>query len=266
MTYPLYTASHTLLTTQQLCNLTATMSDITPTICVSSHPLDLFYQNKCMYDITATLCMTSYALRVTSHPLFRTSHHFLYDIRSTLSDLTSTVYLSIHPPYRWYYSHYMYDLTCSVSVTSRPLYYDIIYTKYDITTLCVDDAALGICMTSFALQMTTHPVYHTTRQYLWCHIHLRHDNTAPYQTSHPLYPCHHNLPSDISPTFVWHHTHLLCDIICTIDNITPNPYVITLLYLWHHNFYIWNHIQYVGQHIHYTWDITATICVLTPTV
>ena len=86
-----------------------------------------------------------------------------------------------------------------------------------------------------------------------------------YQTLHPVYLCHHNLSTDITTTFEWHHTHLLCDIICTIYNITSNPYLITLLYLWHHNLYIWNNIQYVGQHIHYTWDITATICVLTPT-
>ena len=79
-----------------------------------------------------------------------------------------------------------------------------------------------------------------------------------YQTLHPLYLCHHSVSTDISPTFVWHHTHLLCDIIWTIYNITPNPYVITLLYLWHHSLYIWNHIQYVGPHIHYTCDITAT--------
>ena len=72
-----------------------------------------------------------------------------------------------------------------------------------------------------------------------------------YQTLHPVYLCHHNLSTDITPTFEWHHTHLLCDIICTIYNITPNPPFIPLLYLWHHNLYIWNFIQYVGQHIHY---------------
>ena len=86
-----------------------------------------------------------------------------------------------------------------------------------------------------------------------------------YQTAHPQYLGHHNLSTDVTPTFEWHHTHLLCDIICAIYNITPNPYVITLLNWWHHNLYIWNHIQYVGQHIPYTWDITTTICVITPT-
>ena len=87
-----------------------------------------------------------------------------------------------------------------------------------------------------------------------------------YQTLHPLYHCHHNLSADITPSFEWHHTQLLCDIICTMYNVTSIFYVITLLYLLRQNHYIWNHIQYVGQYIHYTCYITATICVITPTV
>ena len=196
----LYGITHSVMTTQLLCNFTATMSDITPTVSVPSHPLDQFYQTKCMYDITATMYMTSYALHVTSHPQLRTSHHFMYDIRSTLSDLSFTVSLSSHPPYQWYHSHYMYDLTPSYLWHHIHYIYDIISTKYDITTLCVDDATLGISITSFALQMTTHPLYHTKPQYLWCHIHFRHDNTAPV--------------SDIAPTVSmsshhlhWHLTH-----------------------------------------------------------
>ena len=151
------------------------MSDITPSVSVSSHPLDQFYQTQCMYDITATMCMTSYALHMTLHPLFRTSHHFMYDIKSTISDLTSTVSVSSHPICRWYHSHYI----------SHPVYgrhpilyiYDIIPAMCDITTLCVDDTTLGICVTSFALQKTSHPLYHTKEQYLWHHIHFRHDIT-----------------------------------------------------------------------------------------
>ena len=114
--------TYSVMTTQPLCNFTAPMSDITPTVSVSSHKLDQFYQTQCMYDITATMCMTSYAIHVTSHPQFRTSHHFMYDIRSPLSNLTSTVSLSPHQPYQWYHSPYMYDLTSSISVTSHPLY------------------------------------------------------------------------------------------------------------------------------------------------
>ena len=58
---------HSVMITQQLCNFTATMSDITPTVSVSSHRVDQFYHTQCMCDITATMCMTSYALQVTSH-------------------------------------------------------------------------------------------------------------------------------------------------------------------------------------------------------
>ena len=118
----LYGITHSVVTTQPLCNFTATMSDITPTVSVSSYPLDKFYQTQCMYDITATMCMTSYAPHVTSHPQFRTWHHFMYDISCTLFDLTSTVSVSSHPPYRWYHSHCMYDLTSSIALPSHPLY------------------------------------------------------------------------------------------------------------------------------------------------
>ena len=89
----LYGITHSVMTRQTLCNFTATMSDITPTVSLSSHIMYQFYQTQCMYDITATTCMISYALPMTSH-------HFMYDIRSTLSDLTSCVSLSSHPPYR----------------------------------------------------------------------------------------------------------------------------------------------------------------------
>ena len=175
----IYGITHSVTTTHILWNFTATISDIIPTVSVSSHAVDEVYQIQCMFDITATMCMTSCALQVTSHPQFRTSHHFMYDKRYTLSDLNSTVSLSSHPPYRWYHNQYMYDLTFSYLWHHIHYIYDIISTKYNITTLCVDDATLGLCKTFFALQMTTHTLYHTKPQYLWYHIHLRLDNTAP---------------------------------------------------------------------------------------
>ena len=107
--------------------------------------------------------------------------------------------------------------------------------------------------------------------YRWYHIHYITPNHSIYDvsctigmTSQPLYLCHQNFSTDIIPNFVWnhtkfvwHHTHNMCDIICTLYNIISPPYVITLLYLWHHSLYIWIHIQYVGPHRHYTCDITA---------
>ena len=162
----LYGITQSVVTTQQLCNFTATMSVITPTVSVSSHRVDQFYQKQCMYDIIATMFMTSYAVHITSHAQFRLSHHFMYDIRSTLSDLNANASLSSHQHYRWYHSHYMYDIISSIYVTSYPLYsWHDIHKLYDITTLSVDDATLCICMTYFALQMTTQPLYHIKLEY-----------------------------------------------------------------------------------------------------
>ena len=118
----LYGIPQSVMATQPLCNFTSTMSDITPTVTVSSHPLYQFYLTQCMDDITETICMTSYALHMTSHRLFRTSHHFMYDIKPTISDLTSTVSVSSHPPFWWYHSHSIYDITSNISMTSYPLY------------------------------------------------------------------------------------------------------------------------------------------------
>ena len=186
--------------TQPLCTFTATVSDIIPTVSLPSHQLDQYYQTQCMHDITAMMCMTSYALPVASHPQFRISHHFMYDIKSTLSDLT--------PLYLCNHSHLIDDITATVCMTSLALYLwhhihyinDIISTKNDITTLCFDDATLGICMISFPLEMKTHPLHHTKPQYWWCHIHFRHDNTAPVSdiTSTGSMSSHH---------LHWHLTH-----------------------------------------------------------
>ena len=170
-----------------------------------------------MCDITDNMCMTSYALHVTSHSQFRKSHLFMYEIRSTLYDLTSSVSLS---------SHYAIDdITDTICMTSHtvhlwhhiPYIYDIISTKYDITTLFVDDATLSICMTSFALQMTTHPLYHTKPQCLWCDIHFRQDNAAPVSDIEPTV-------SMSSQRLHWHLTHFC---------MTSHPPS------------VWNHMNYI---------------------
>ena len=155
------------------------------------------------------------------------------------------------PLYVWYHIQCTCDIISTVFMTSYPL-----------------------CVTSqHCVLMTPHSAYVWHHlPYRWYHIHSItpnhniHDVASTsgmtshplYQTLHPLYLCYHNHSTDITPTFVWHQTHYICANICTICNIIFTPYVITLLYLWHHNLYIWNHIQYVGQHIHYTCDITAT--------
>ena len=223
LTYLVDTASHTVFWQHNHCVLHSLYVWYdTQYICVITHNVSIL-SKQCMYDITSTICMKSYVILMTSHPLFMPSHHFIYnikstiyDITSTISDLMSTVSVSSQPIYRWYHSQCIYDMTSSISVTSYPLY-DIIHSMYDITTLCFHDTTLGICMTSLALQKTSHPLYHTKSQYLWHHIHFRHDIT-------PTVP-------DITPTVSlssqplhWYHTHFC---------MTSNP-----LYVWHHMHYI----------------------------
>ena len=135
--------------------------------------------------------------------------------------------------------------------------YDIICTMYDVKNLCVDNTTLEhmsdiICATEDVTStLSSHNLYDI--------ISTSGMTSHPlYQPSHPLYLGHHKLSSDIIPTFVWHHNNYMCDNICSLYNIISTPYVITLLYLWHHSLYIWNHIEYVGPHINYTCDITAT--------
>ena len=160
-----------------------------------------------------------------------------------------------------------------VSVTSHPLYLWHNTTKYDITALCVDDATLGICMTSFALQMTMHPLYHTKPQYLWCHIHLRYDTTAPVLDIAPTV-------SVSSNRLHWHLTHfcmtshsLLCDTIWTIYNINPIlmsshycTYDITasiyenISSMWAtYTLNMWHHSHYLCHHTHSIDYITPTL-------
>ena len=83
----------------------------------------------------------------------------------------------------------MYGISYSIHVISYHYIYDIISTMFDNRTLCVVDTTLGICVTSFALLMTSHPLYHTKPWFFWCPIHFRHDITTPV--------------SDISPTVSW---------------------------------------------------------------
>ena len=188
--------------------------------------------------------MTSSPLYMTSHPLYLNSRPlYLCHHTHSIDDITANICMIGHLVYVWDPIHYIYGIILSMC---------------DIITLCVDDTTLGIYMRSL--------------NFRWRHIHsiktnhTIHDVTSTsgmtshpfYQTLNPLYLCHHNLCTDITATFVWHHTHYLCDIICTVSNITSTAYVITLLCLWQHNIYMWNHIQYAGPHIPYTCDITAT--------
>ena len=93
--------------------------------------------------------MTLHELDTTSHPGFLTSNHSIHEFKATLShivpiisDSTSTVSVSSYPDYRSYNPYCMYDVTDT------------------------------ICMTSYELHMTSHPLFMITHHSM---------------TSHPLY-------------------------------------------------------------------------------
>ena len=222
----------------------------TYTLYMRHHSQSLCPHTHCIDNITPTLCMTSHTPYVW---------HFC-----TIQDITSSLF-DLKPPFWGHHTHYIRHrvhcicvITPTLSMISHPLYvwYDIQYMWVILSTTFL--TSYPQCMTTQCELITPHLAYiwHLL-PYRRRHIHSitpRHrlyDFTSTsgmtshplYQISHQLYLCHHNLSTDITPTFVWHYTHYMCDIICTIYNIISTAYVITLLYLWQHNLDIWNHIQ-----------------------
>ena len=155
--------------------------DITATECVSSHPHFQRYNTLCIKDITPTICIISYTLYKAPHPHFMTSHHIFYEI------------------------------TCTVFMTSPPL-----YLKWHPTILCHHNNSIdGLRPT---LRMASHPLYvrqlmHSTQ----CKIHSLWLHTVVVITLHPLYSWHHT-------PYIWHHTHGNTNVISalwpTISNTT----------------------------------------------
>ena len=231
-------------------------------------------------DITTIIWVITPTVWTTSHPLLWHHTRHMCGIVCIIQDITASLF-DLKPPFWWHYTHYVIHrvhcicvITPTLLMISQPIYvwYHIQY-MWDIPST-IFMTSHWLCITSqTSVLITPHSAY------VWHHLHYRRrpihsiipsynlcDFTSTsgmtshtvFQTSHQLYLCHHNLSTDITPTFVWHHTHYMCDIICTIYNIISNSYVITLLYLWQHKLDMWNHIQYAVQNIHYPCDITVT--------
>ena len=102
--YALYMTSHPPFMTSQhsthdikvvISHLTPIISDSTSTVSLSSHPDYQSYNPHCMYDNTPTISMISYALQMTSLPLFVISHnamtYCIHVIIPRIPVITSTV-------------------------------------------------------------------------------------------------------------------------------------------------------------------------------
>ena len=125
--------AHTsVLTYRSIDDITTSVYVITLGTRMTSYPTYIPSQSHYMtwmnmfYDITYMEFMTSDFFSMTSYPLFRTSHHFMYDIKSTVSVLTSTASVSSNPGYQLYHTHSLYDTTHSTC--------NIIFSMHAITT------------------------------------------------------------------------------------------------------------------------------------
>ena len=223
---------------------------------VSSHTLYRLHHTHSFYDLTLAICVASFALYKTSQPHIFTSNHHMEDITPTLLDIVFPVSVSSHQLYRWYHSHYRYNITSSICETFCPLYlwhhihyvwehnpvswlhhtqhmYEIIYTTEDVTSTLSQQVT--IVMTSNPLQAWHHTpciTHHTncifviTTSPLISHPPLN-DITpticvtsyALYITSYPLLMSLHYSTYDST---TWHRNpHPVCS-----SKYTPS--------MWHH--------------------------------
>ena len=156
-------------------------------MCVSvwSHTLYLWYNTHSIGDITSTVYMAQYALYMTSHPWFMTSQHSIHDnkaiishLKPIISDSIATVSLSWHPDYRSYNPHGMYDNTAT------------------------------ICMTSYEIRMTSHPLFLISYHAMYTHcIHVITPRTPLIAST---------LAGPLHIVYWLYHTYYMCEMKPTI--------------------------------------------------
>ena len=195
MIYPLYMASHTVLWQhkncvtsqplcltshpQYLCHHTHWKNFIKPCVCMTSQPLCVWHHIHYMWHHIhnlghhTTLCMTSGPLYLPSLALYLCHHTHPID------DITATICMTSHPVYLWHHIHYIYD---------------IISTKYGITTLCWS---------------------HNT-QHMYDILCTADDNAPPLSHQKTVFVMSHPLQSWQPSPCIRHRTHC-------IYAITPSP-------------------------------------------
>ena len=172
--FPLHLISHSLYHTkpQYLCHIhftheiTPTVSDVTPTVSLSSHPLHWYLTHFCM-----------------------TSYHYMCDIICTLYNIISTAYV-VTLLYLWYHSLYIWN---HIQYIGPHIHYTGDITA---TNLC---HTLNLLTTSHTLCITSHSgkvwqLLHYKRHHilaLWHQATIFMTSHPLYLTSSPLYLCHH---------------------------------------------------------------------------
>ena len=138
----------------------------------------------------------------------------------------------------------MYDISYSIHVTSYPLYlWHHIHYVWQHNTVCCWYHTRHMCDIICTTDDITSTLSHRTMVFMmsqplqvWYHTHcIRHHTLCIFVITTSL--CHH------IPTLLWHHTHSICNIICTALIIA--------------------HLQHVWYQTHYMHDIIWILCDIT---
>ena len=237
-----------------ICYHNDSIDGLTSTVCMTSHPLYVCHRMHSTQRHIHSLWLHIIVV-ITLHPL-HSWHHTAYiwhhthgntnvisAIWPTISNTTSTVFVSSNPGYQLYHTHSLYDITHNVRVTSYsvcmlsqqlimtlyPSMYNItpsIYmTSYPICTLspyCFHDNTISIpdmSPTIFNITVTVSVSSH--RRHTHCIdglLYRWHHNKC---VSHPTWHVYDIIPNlhhitftlyDINDHVLWHHKHCIHDI------------------------------------------------------
>ena len=174
---PWYLTSHS----QYLCNHNHLIDDITPYVCMKSHPLHVGHHRHYLWHHILSWWHHTFVC-MSSHPLCLWHH--------------------IH--YIWCHTHSLYDNTSCISEL-KPILSAIASTVYVITPT-LSKTSHQQCKASQVAYVCHHVLY------TWHHIHSLRQQPLVFMTSHALYWWHHMHYIWYVIYCVWYHIHCMCDI------------------------------------------------------
>ena len=205
-----------------------------------------------------------------------TSQHSIHDIKAIIShvtwiisDSTSTVSLSSHPDYRSYNPHCMYNrpTICMTSyelhMTSHPLFMILLF-MISHHTHCIHVITSSIPVIESTVAAPLLIVYWLSHTYYMCDIKPTICMTSQefYMTSHSLFMKSQYCIPTSHPLYSWQHTHSLWHhILYTCDITATVSMTRHLLCLWHHLQYIWHLTWCMNDNTIMVSDITLNVSV-----
>ena len=225
-TQPLYPTLHPLYR----CHHTHLIDDITPCVCMNSHPLHVWhYRNFIWHQIHSWWHQTFVCL--SWHPVFLGHHiHYIWSHTHCLYDYTSSIsyppFLAItnsplisHAVLAWHHTRPMYGKICTIKDIASSLY-DIKPQFLGRHTHYIWHRIHCICVITSTVLMIPHQLYiwvllrYIRRHHIHCirrHIHYIFNITATVSVSATP-----TLSMLSHPLYVWHHTHYMYNIIKTL--------------------------------------------------